>query len=158
MLTWIFVLLVGGAVMLFVEFFIPGLVVGTLGAIALILSCALAVREYPEYAAFIIPGYVAGVIAILIAGVSLFPKTPIARFMILKDEQRPEEGWVNDTGDPALVGATGEVYTALRPAGSIVVNGKRVDAVADGAFIDKGARVKIIEVRGNRVVVEQATE
>jgi membrane-bound serine protease (ClpP class) len=37
-----------------------------------------------------------------------------------------------------------------------VVNGKRVDAVSDGSFIDKGARVRVIEVQGARVVVELA--
>ena len=57
--------------------------------------------------------------------------------------------------DISLDGTEGEVYSALRPAGTIIIDKKRIDAVANGSFIDKGARVRVIEVRGSRVVVEE---
>ncbi|MCC6486790.1 MAG: NfeD family protein, partial [Candidatus Hydrogenedentes bacterium] len=46
--------------------------------------------------------------------------------------------------------------TALRPAGTIVVNGKRVSAVSTGDFISEGTAVRVVEAHGNRVVVESA--
>jgi membrane-bound ClpP family serine protease len=36
-----------------------------------------------------------------------------------------------------------------------LVDGRRVDCVTEGAMVDAGSRVKIVQVRGNRVVVRQ---
>jgi len=52
-------------------------------------------------------------------------------------------------------GDTGEAMSRLRPAGKAKFADAVVDVVAEGAFVDKGAKVTIIEVRGNRVVVRQ---
>jgi membrane-bound serine protease (ClpP class) len=52
-------------------------------------------------------------------------------------------------------GDSGEAISRLRPAGKAMFGEAVVDVVAEGAFIDKGAKVTIIEVRGNRVVVRQ---
>jgi membrane-bound serine protease (ClpP class) len=55
------------------------------------------------------------------------------------------------------VGQQGETMSRLRPAGKAKFAQAVVDVVSEGAFIDKGAKVAIIEVTGNRVVV-RATE
>ncbi len=52
-------------------------------------------------------------------------------------------------------GQKGEAMSRLRPAGKARFGEAVVDVVAEGAFIDKGAGVEIIEVRGNRVVVRE---
>jgi membrane-bound serine protease (ClpP class) len=52
-------------------------------------------------------------------------------------------------------GDSGEALSRLRPAGKARFGEAVVDVVAEGAFIDKGVKVTIIEVRGNRVVVRQ---
>ena len=39
-------------------------------------------------------------------------------------------------------------------AGTVDLDGERVDVVTEGEFIDRGARVRVVEVEGNRVVVE----
>jgi len=46
----------------------------------------------------------------------------------------------------------------LRPAGTIKLNGERVDAVSEGSFINKGQKVKVISVSGSRVVVRKISE
>jgi membrane-bound serine protease (ClpP class) len=43
----------------------------------------------------------------------------------------------------------------LRPAGLALLNGQRVDVVAESSWIQAGVRVKVIEVAGNRIVVRQ---
>ncbi|MEM1186466.1 MAG: NfeD family protein [Planctomycetota bacterium] len=52
------------------------------------------------------------------------------------------------------VGAIGEATTPLRPSGSVEIDGDVVDAVADGAFIEAGVRVILLERRGFSWVVE----
>ncbi|MFW6162646.1 MAG: NfeD family protein [Planctomycetota bacterium] len=54
-----------------------------------------------------------------------------------------------------LVGKTGVARTHLRPAGTAVLDGDRVDVVADGERIDAGSRVEVVAVQGNRVVVRR---
>lgn len=60
--------------------------------------------------------------------------------------------------DSALVGHEGSTLTALRPAGMALIDGKKVDVVSGGAFIDKDARIRVVEISGNRVVVRQIDE
>ena len=56
------------------------------------------------------------------------------------------------------IGATGEVITGLRPAGRVLLDGHAVDVVSSGGWIERGRRVKVVEVEGNRIVVEAADE
>jgi membrane-bound serine protease (ClpP class) len=54
------------------------------------------------------------------------------------------------------IGDIGEVVSTLRPAGKAKFGDCIVDVVAGAEFLDKGIKVKIIEIHGNRVVVRAA--
>jgi membrane-bound serine protease (ClpP class) len=54
------------------------------------------------------------------------------------------------------VGGLGEVTSRLRPAGKARFADAIVDVVATGEFLDKGTKIQIIQVYGNRVVVKRA--
>lgn len=54
-----------------------------------------------------------------------------------------------------LKGKHGTVVSALRPAGRAKIDGRKVDVVSTGDFVDVGAEVVVSEVNGNRVVVRQ---
>jgi membrane-bound serine protease (ClpP class) len=53
---------------------------------------------------------------------------------------------------------TGWVVSKLRPTGKAKFGEAIVDVVAEGDFIDKGSKVRIIEIHGNRVIVKKQTE
>lgn len=53
-----------------------------------------------------------------------------------------------------LVGRRGVAATDLRPAGIMELDGERLDVVTEGAFVRRGTPVRVIEVGGNRIVVE----
>ena len=53
----------------------------------------------------------------------------------------------------AFVGMNGETRSDLRPAGIAIVDGKRIDVVSEGGFIEKGSKVKVVALDGPRVVV-----
>jgi membrane-bound ClpP family serine protease len=55
----------------------------------------------------------------------------------------------------ALLGAVGTAATALRPAGMAQFSDAYVDVVSEGNYIPAGARVQVVEVEGNRVVVKE---
>jgi membrane-bound serine protease (ClpP class) len=53
------------------------------------------------------------------------------------------------------VGDTGEVVSTLRPTGKAKFGDSIVDVVAEAEFLDKGSKVEIIEIHGNKVVVKK---
>ncbi|MFV0415945.1 MAG: NfeD family protein [Chthoniobacterales bacterium] len=55
----------------------------------------------------------------------------------------------------ALLGKTGSALTALRPSGVALIDGTRIDVVADSAWIEKNATLIVTEVEGSRVEVRQ---
>ena len=48
--------------------------------------------------------------------------------------------------------------TTLRPAGTILVDGKRLDVSSQGDYIEKSASVIIVRVEGSKIFVEQTKE
>jgi membrane-bound serine protease (ClpP class) len=53
------------------------------------------------------------------------------------------------------LGDTGEVVSILRPTGKAKFGDAIVDVVAEADFLDKGTKIEIIEIHGNRVVVKK---
>jgi len=52
------------------------------------------------------------------------------------------------------IGDIGEVVSILRPTGKAKFGDAMVDVVAEADFLDKGTKIEIIEIHGNRVVVK----
>jgi membrane-bound serine protease (ClpP class) len=154
-LVWILIFYLGGITLIFSELMLPGAILGILGAAGVIASAVLVGMEYPEHAFFIIAAQVVGVVGAVALGFKLLPHSPFTKGMILSESGGE---WVSNTSDDKLVGLEGEVYSPLRPAGKVLLEGKRVDAVSSGSLIEKGARVRVTEVHGNRVVVEEVFE
>lgn len=153
-MSWLVISFVAGVVLIVAEFFLPGMICGIVGGLSLLAGGIYGVYAFPEYAFFIVVVYLFGAVAAIVAGVFVFPKSPVGKRMILAEGIDGDADWVSDKSDESLLGQQGECFTALRPSGTIMVNDRRVDAVTNGDYIDKGATVRILEVHGNRVVVE----
>lgn len=143
-------LIVIGLVLLFLETLLPGLIAGALGLLSL---GAAVVYGYMEFGAR--TGNTALAIVLLLLGigtvlwVKFFPDSAVAKVFV----SNRQIGNI-DAEKPELLGQTGVTVTALRPAGTSMINGKRIDVVAaDGTFVEKGTPVKVIEIEGLRVVV-----
>ncbi len=98
---------------------------------------------------------------VIIKGFKVFPKTPIGRMMILgKPQEQSSARAGTDAALPAgepngeLVGAEGTTRTELRPSGSAEIGDRRYQVVSCGDYIGEGTAVRVVEVRGNRIVVE----
>ena len=142
-------LIVIGLVLLFLETILPGLIAGALGMLSLAAAVGYAYLEFDART-----GNTTLLIVLVLLGagtvlwVKFFPESAIARMFVLNRQ-------IGTVGveKPELLGNVGTALTTLRPAGTAVFNGKRVDVVADGSFIDKGRSVKVVAVEGLRVVV-----
>ncbi len=156
MIGWAVVLFAAGMALILAEFIVPGLICGIIGSCLVIASGVVASYVYPDQIPLIILVELVGVAITIVLGILLLSKSPAGKRLIMSGEQRPEAGWVAADSDSTLVGAVGTAHTMLRPAGTIMVDGKRVDAVANGGFIEQGRAIRVLEVHGSRVVVEEA--
>ena len=155
---WVIILFLAGATLITVEFVVPGGICGSAGALLIIVSAVMGCYHYPEYWLPILMLEFLGTICSVILGMYLLPRSPFGKLLMLGNTQNAEEGWVNETGNTDLVGRFGTVVTPLRPAGTVEFGTERLQAVSEGAFIEAGAVVRVIEVHGNRIVVEQAEQ
>ncbi len=83
-----------------------------------------------------------------------FPMLGPGRRMILAAPGAPPVTEAPSTTAPIRAGQQGIAASPLRPSGAAEIDGQLVDVVADGTFIERGRRVAVILVEGNRVVVE----
>lgn len=153
-MTWLVLTFVAGIALIIAEFFIPGMICGIAGGLTLVGGAIYGVVTFPQHAFFIIFIYLMGSVIAVVAGVFWFPRSSLGKRMILADGLETDENWVSDVSDETLLGKTGTCFTPLRPSGTINIEGRRVDAVTSGDYIGKGATVTVLEVHGNRVVVE----
>ncbi len=54
-----------------------------------------------------------------------------------------------------LPGEEGTCLTDLRPAGTALLGGKRIDVSSRGEFLDKGSKIVVLKVTGNKVIVKK---
>lgn len=83
------------------------------------------------------------------------PKMASFNRLVLETETRASEGYVSSSrdGDDEMVGKEGVTVSELRPAGIALIEERRTDVVTDGEFVAVGQAVRVVEARGNRVVV-----
>jgi len=155
----VLLLFLAGLVLLFCELFIPGGVLGIAGIISIGGSIFVAFRDYPESAMAILAGELLALAVGVVIGLRIFPHTPIARRLTLTRKFDVKEGFTSaSSGLETYAGKEGVAVTVLRPAGIALIDGKRVNVVTDGEFIEKDAPVKVVEVEGSRIVVRPLTE
>lgn len=53
-----------------------------------------------------------------------------------------------------LIGRQGVAKTIMLPAGAVTIENRTIDAVSEGVVIEAGQPIRVIDVRGNRVVVQ----
>jgi membrane-bound serine protease (ClpP class) len=156
-LELIIVLTVVGFLMLAAEAFVPGMVLGILGILSLVVAIGKAYYEYGLAAGtFVLIGI--GLVTMIgfIAWMRVFPHTGIGRRIMLQKSLVPGEGQKDQT-IRGLVGQVGQAITPLRPAGTILIDGRRVDVVAESELIEAGSTVTVVHEEGMRVVVRKST-
>jgi membrane-bound serine protease (ClpP class) len=149
-----FMLLAAGLLLFGAEVFVPGGILGFIGAVALVAACVAGFYAFPGYGVLVTLGIVALAGLVLALWIKYFPRSPLGRKMTV--ERNLSDAKATEDGLDALVGKTGEALSDLRPGGFVRIDGRRVDVVTQGGMIEPGARVVVVEVQGNRVVVRRA--
>ena len=138
-----------GFLLLAGEVFIPGMVLGTLGFIALVVAVWTGYATYgPVIGTWILAAVGASYSIGLILWLKVFPHTGIGRR--ISNRVALPSSW---TVERHLVGARGAALSMLRPAGVALIEGQRKDVLTDGSFIDPGTPVVVIAEDGQKLVV-----
>lgn len=139
-------LFVCGLAFIVAEMFVPGVVLGILGVSGVVASIYLAFQQNNALG-WTLTGIGLASIPVLVI---LWTKV-LSRVMAIHSTQ---EGFTSaQVGLKELVGQEGVALTQLRPSGTARFGDRKVDVVAESEVIDRDARVKVIEVKSNRVVV-----
>lgn len=147
-----------GIIMLILEFFVPGGIVGLIGG-ALMIIALLFSGESVTYMAYSL--LIALFISILgmVVLVKFFGKNlHVFSKIVLKDATTTEEGYVSNVNRIELLGKRGKTVTPLRPAGTVFIDKERIDVVSEGNYIDSNVEVEVVQVEGSRIVVREIKE
>lgn len=91
----------------------------------------------------------------------LLPHTPLYGHLNLeppKPRADSGEGSAPAASGPIEIGAAGTALTDLRPGGTGHFGGRRVDVYAEGEFIPRGAKIRVVRVEGYSVMVHRAPD
>ncbi len=72
----------------------------------------------------------------------------------LKKELSSKDGFTSQSSEYIeYLGKEGVVTSDLRPAGTALIDGKKIDVVSRGEYIEKSTEIVVIEVTGNQILV-----
>jgi len=140
----------------FAEIFIPSFGLISLVALGCMAgSVALAFQAGAGVGYLFIVLNVLAIPIVVVIAFKLLPRSPLVLSRTL-DGEKPRGPAVES--DQELVGKEGVAETDLRPAGKARIDGRRVDVLTAGEYVEPGTRVKVIRVEGARVFVKTARE
>ena len=141
-----------GVLLLAAEVFVPGAVLGILGALAMAVGCGVAFVRLGTAG-----GAVATVAAVALLGFTLYaelvwlPRSRIGKGMIVEsavDAQSQPPLAAND-----IVGKAAQAETPLVPTGYVLVEGRRYEAFCPSGHVAKGANLRVAGQNNFRLIV-----
>lgn len=153
----IVLLFIVGLVLLGLEVFVPGAILGIFGGLALLGGSALAFVHYG-----VDGGLLALAIAAVLVGALLYfefrvlPRTAMGRRLFLHAAVTGHSSGSNAPALADVVGQMGLAATPLAPSGYVTVAGRRLEAYSRSGYIPAGAALKVVAADHSRVIVIQA--
>lgn len=152
MIPYLFLLL--GLLLVFIEFFLPGAVMGVAGGILIIASVVLFAMQATSFWWVLL--YVVSVAIILIYLIKFalwkIRTAKPGRSIYLESDQT---GFQASSFDSSLIGKMGVVDTDLKPGGHILVEGKRLQAISQSGYLTKGTEVVILGGQEESFIVKR---
>lgn len=147
-------LVLSGLVLIAAEFFLPGAIMGAIGALLGLAGLALAASHGIGEFSVLAVVFVGGVALELMIFRRLMPN--VARRAGLTNPVSDAGAAVPGSASFAsLVGREGIALTALSPTGTVEVAGRRVEAVSADGFLDRSTAVIVTDTSAAGVIVRR---
>lgn len=152
--------LIIGFVLLTIEMFLPG--IGIAGVSGLISLVAVVVMQFgwgnPRVAIYIIAITLLIVVLGIVWIIRSLQRGKLSKsFLVLNAQSDGASVPEVANAKQELLGKSGVTITPLRPSGMAEIEGKRVDVLTAGAFIERGKRVVVIKAEGMHIMVQEET-
>ncbi len=143
------------AALIIAEVFVPSGGLISILALACLIGGVVIFFQHSSIAGWI--GLITALIMIpsaLVLAYKVFPRTKFGKNVILAPPERQQGDAIPDASEiKEMLGAVGTVLTPLRPVGMCDFSGQRVECVAESGYVDKGKRVKVIDVESTQLTV-----
>ena len=145
-----------GIILLGVEIFlIPRFgVTGILGIIGIVSSIFISfgINNIAAATLVIFISLIVDIVLIILIARFFVKSKDLKRNVILDSDT---SGYNSSVSYNDLLNKEGIADTFFRPSGYIIIDDKKYDAISEGEFIDKGSKLKVILVEGNKIVVKK---
>src|SRR5699024_5019860 len=149
------VLLISGIILIILEFFVPGGILGIIGICAVVVSLFLSGYDLSHMGISILIAMIVAIAAFIILYRRADAEKGIFQKIILRDRTMSDEGYISTTERNDLIGQEGVALTTLRPAGTALFGEERLDVVSEGTYIESNKAVRVVKVEGMRIVVRE---
>jgi len=143
------------AALIIAEVFVPSGGLISIFALACLVGGVLIFFRHSTIAGWI--GLIIALImipSVLVFAYKIFPKTRFGRNVLLAPPERQQGDAIPDSSNlRRMLGAEGIVLTPLRPVGMCDFSGQRLECVAESGYVDKGKKVKVIDVESTQLTV-----
>lgn len=154
----VFVLLIIGLALIIVEFFVPGGILGGLGAMSIVVSLFMATDNIFALSLSLLIAISLTIFVAIFLYKRIGLQKGLLRYIILSDRETVDKGYVSSVSREQLIGLKGRALTPLRPSGTGLFEGERLDIISVGNFINQEDPIEIISVNGSRIVVKRIEE
>ncbi len=152
-----YLLLIFGLILVYLEFYLPGAILGILGSALLLASIMIFIVEHDSW------------ISILLFIIALFSLlTLLIKFALWQIRNaKPnssiylsssQEGYKASHFDETAIGKKAIVLSDLKPGGFILIDGKQLQAISETGYIEKGSEVIVIGGQETSLIVKQFEE
>ncbi len=153
-LSIIIALIVSGILLFFAELLLPGGVIGALGCVALLAGLAGIFYTYSLMAACLVTGAVIlFMLLFFYCWFKYFPRTDTGKRLLAATDAKEWRSFDPEYGQ--LLNKSGIAQTILRPSGMALIEGKKYDVVTQGELLPAQTPIVVINIEGNRIVVEK---
>jgi membrane-bound ClpP family serine protease len=153
-MSFVFIIAAAGLFLVFLEFFLPGAIMGIGGGLLLLASVVMFLLTSPSPLFFV--GYL---FALCIA---LYVVIKIALWRVKSTEKKgtiysskDQAGFQASSYEKSMIGKKGVAATDLRPSGHVYIDNHYVQATARGKFIEKGSEVLVVGGEGSHLIVKE---
>ncbi|GAB4190229.1 MAG: hypothetical protein Tsb0015_11280 [Simkaniaceae bacterium] len=146
-----------GFALLYLEFFLPGGIVGGIGGLLFLAGFIVFALEDPG------PLWIAIYLAVLVILIALVIR--IALWHIRRSGKkltmfldRDQEGYKASAFEKKMVGKRGKAITDLGPSGHVSIEGESFQALSRSGYLTKGSAVEVTGGQGAYLVVKPCKE
>jgi len=152
----VLIMLIGGLILLFIEVaLIPGFgVTGVTGILVILAGLGLSFWKLDMRLAVLYSfGSLAALIGLILWAVYVFPHTSLGKKFVLQAKMSVEDGYIATRDLDKYVGMEGIATSDLRPSGIARIGDERVDVLADGEYVPRQSRIKVLRVKNGALIV-----